>query len=97
MIIATKDCIIVIHTHSIHIDAEEKADLTEDVADLNQLLTKFWLEIDKVVRISPSGSMLRDLARLDIELKAHSMPSDESQKVYFSFCLFPGCNNFHPI
>lgn len=58
--------------------------LSEDLAEkeeLNKQLAQFWFEIDKYVVASPSGSMLRDMARLDIALKSHSLPSDEADKV----------------
>ena len=34
-----------------------------------------------MVCASPSGSMLRDMARQDMQLKANSLPSDEAIKV----------------
>ena len=48
---------------------------------MNQTIRKFWLNIDGVVRISPSGSMLRDMARLEIALKSRSLPNSEVERV----------------
>lgn len=64
---------------------KEKSGATSDEAvekgELNQALDKLWLEIDGVVRSSPSGSMLRDMGRLEIDVKSHSVPSDEAERV----------------
>lgn len=49
--------------------------------DISQELAKFWLEIDGVVHSSPSGSMLRDMARLDLSLKSPILPAGDSAKV----------------
>ena len=51
---------------------------------MNQCLTKFWSEIGDAVLGTPTESMLRDMARLDITLKAHSLPKDETEKVNFN-------------
>lgn len=64
---------------------KDKAEVINDDGaereELNRSLRKFWLEIGHVVRSSPSGSMLRDMARLEVGLKYHSLPTDESLKV----------------
>lgn len=69
---------------------KDKTEVANDSAaekeELNVSLNNFWLEIDVVVRSSPSGAMLRDMARVVISLKSRSLPSDENKKVrvYFS-------------
>lgn len=69
---------------------KDKAEVANDVVtereELNLSLNKFWLEIDSVVRSSPSGSMLRDMARVVISLKSHSLPSNETEKVRSEHC-----------
>lgn len=60
---------------------EVSGEETIEKKELDQTIRKFWLDIDDVVRSSPSGSMLRDMARLEISLKSHSLPSNEADKV----------------
>ena len=60
------------------------AALPEDLTECDELdkqLTEFWPDVDMLFHSSPSGSMLRDIARLDIILKSHSLPIDEAEKV----------------
>ena len=61
-----------------------KVDGHEDIAhkeELNLSLVKFWIEIDKAVQSSFSGSMLRDMARQEMLLKSHTLPEDEVEMV----------------
>lgn len=61
--------------------AEVATDTATEMEELNLSLNKFWLEIDGVVRGSPSGAMLRDMARVVTNLKSHSLPVNEIDKV----------------
>lgn len=47
--------------------------------DGEKVLSRFWSQIDGVVKSSPNGSMLRNIARLDLNLMA--LPEDEAKKV----------------
>ena len=44
-------------------------------------MSKFWAELDKTVKNSPSGSMLRDMARVELKLKASHIIPEETYKV----------------
>jgi hypothetical protein len=56
---------------------EASDDESVEREELDQALKKFWLEIDDVVSSSCSGSMLRDMGRVEINLRANSLPDTE--------------------
>lgn len=57
----------------------------EDISELQQqavFLQQFWEEINHSVNATPSGSMLRDMARLDLEVTQVGVPDNSEEKVF---------------
>lgn len=46
------------------------------------LLSQFWSTATSVIRDTPSGSMLRDVAQLELSIVMDDVPSTEDAKVY---------------
>lgn len=73
--------------------SKEKPDATinqtAEKEDISQELAKFWLEIDGTVHSSPSGSILKDMARLDVSLKSPILPTGDTAKVCRCVRLLP--------
>ena len=56
----------------------------EEISELQQqtvFLEQFWEEINHSVKATPSGSMLRDMARLDLEVTQVEVPDNSEEKV----------------
>ena len=56
----------------------------EEISELQQQtvsLQQFWEEINHSVKATPSGSMLRDMARLDLEVTQVGVPDNSEEKV----------------
>lgn len=56
----------------------------EEMSELQQqtvFLQQFWEEINHSVKATPSGSMLRDMARLDLEVTQVGVPDNSEEKV----------------
>ncbi len=60
----------------------------EEQAELHQqenALTTFWLHVCHVIKATPSGSMLRDMALLDLTLVQSIVPTSDEEKVKLWF------------
>lgn len=44
-------------------------------------LATFWANVDRTVKSSPSGSMLRDMAMIELASTKVSVPESEEEKV----------------
>ena len=58
--------------------------LGEEISEVQQqtiFLQQFWEEINHSVKATPSGSMLRDMARLDLEVTQVGVPDNSEEKV----------------
>lgn len=56
----------------------------EEISELQQqtvFLEQFWEEINHSVKATPSGSMLRDMASLDLEVTQVEVPDNSEEKV----------------
>lgn len=56
----------------------------EEISEVQQqtiFLQQFWEEINHSVKATPSGSMLRDMARLDLEVTQVGVPDNSEEKV----------------
>lgn len=56
----------------------------ESLADLDQqvtFLSRFWSDLSQVIQTTPPGSMLRDMAKLELTVTACSLPDNDEEKV----------------
>ena len=56
---------------------EEWSELQQEAASLQQ----FWVELRQIIKATPSGSMLRDMAQLDLEVTRVGVPDNSEEKV----------------
>lgn len=81
----------------------------EELSQLQQeatFLQQFWVELHQNVKATPSGSMLRDMAQLDVEVTQVGVPDNSEEKVWslyeeaeFFSCMITlhGCGNVQKI
>ena len=81
---------------------EELSQLQREATFLRQ----FWVELQQNVKATPSGSMLRDMAQLDVEVTQVGVPDNSEEKVWslyeedeFFSCMITlhGCGNVQKI
>ena len=56
---------------------EEWSELQQEADSLQQ----FWVELHQIIKATPSGSMLRDMAQLDLEVTRVGVPDNSEEKV----------------